>query len=116
MSDKQSWMSDEEWTEEDEAEMEAEENRRDDKIYQEMIDTQFFIDRQGKKHVWKWGLEAAKDWVSLHAGLANKLFPEIKDPTTYVYNIGWIIWGSECYGYKCKKKPTQAQKIGRAHV
>jgi hypothetical protein len=78
-------------------------------IYKRMIDTQFFIDTSGKIVRWKWGVDEAMDWISLHSGICHKLFPEIKNGTDYVYNLGWISMGSDVYGNRIKGEPTQAQ-------
>lgn len=79
-------------------------------IYEEMIQKQFFIDPNGKIKKWRWGLEAATEWVSLHAGIAERLCPDnIEHPTDYLHNLGWIAIGSSAYGNRVKNEPTQAQ-------
>lgn len=84
-------------------------DRDDLQLYSEMIKTQFFIDPYGKIIKWRWGVEEATDWVSLHAGICAKLFPEVKNGTDYVHNLGWIAIGSSAYGNRIKHEPTQAQ-------
>jgi len=95
----------------------------DKKMYTEMIEEQYFIDQYGKEIRWTWGPEEASDWVSLHAGICERLFPHIKsDPTDHaLMRLGWIAMGSSVYGIQLYKTPTQAQlntldRLGYDHL
>ena len=80
-------------------------------IYRDKINNEFFISDFGEIIKWKWGINEAMNWVSLHSGIISKLYPKVhyNNRTDFVINLGWIIIGSNSYGNRIKNEPTQAQ-------
>ena len=77
----------------------------------ERIETQYFIDTEGKEHRWAGTIKEADRYSSLHYGIAEKLFPKVDVPDDYVMDkLGWVMMGSSVYTTPIiHKKPTQAQ-------
>lgn len=75
------------------------------KFTKERIDTQYFIDTEGRIHKWKGTIKEAADWNSLHSLIADKkgTSPDV------LHNLGWIMIGAAAYGTRIKGEPTQAQ-------
>jgi len=78
----------------------------------EKIDTQYYIDTEGKERRWKGTEREAEDgYTSLHFGIAEQEFPDIEYPDDYIMDkLGWVMMGSSCYHSPIiHKPPTQAQ-------
>lgn len=81
------------------------------KTAQEIIDTEFFIDPEGKIQRYT-GDENVEELISVHAAIAEQLFGHlnINDPETYMMDLGWVLVGSCVYSHPIiHKYPTQAQ-------
>lgn len=79
---------------------------------QEIIDSQFFIDPEGKVCKYIVGDDDVEEIISVHAAIAEQLFGHlnIDDPETYMMDLGWILVGSCVYHQPIiHKYPTQAQ-------
>ena len=75
------------------------------------IQNEFWISPTGRIRRWTGTLKEADNWVSLHAGIASIIKPNVEDgkATDLLYKLGWIAMGSACYGNRIDKPPTQAQ-------
>jgi hypothetical protein len=71
------------------------------------VDSEFYIDPDGR--IIKSTLEEAKDWISLHLGIAERLYPDVEHADDYLFEMGWISIGSAAYGIRIKSEPTQSQ-------
>ena len=82
----------------------------------ERIDTEYWLDLNGKPIRWKETLKEANEWSSLHTAIAMKLlsrFENIKNgkisATDILHKRGYIAMGSAVYGMMIKGEPTQGQ-------
>ena len=72
------------------------------------IDNQFWMDRRGK--IYKYTGDMTKEIVSFHTEIASQIYPDAKYADDVLYNLGWVLVGSNFFpSVRIKKKPTQAQ-------
>ncbi len=74
--------------------------------FAEKVETEIWIDRNGKIHKWVDGDDP--DIVSLHHEIAHKMFPKLEYPVEYLMKLGWVRVSS-IGGFISSKEPTQSQ-------
>lgn len=73
----------------------------------ERIESEFWIDPEGKIHKWKGSLKGSDEYMSLHYGIVAMIFKNLEHPDDYCTKLGWMKIGSPA---KCiSQAPTQAQ-------
>ena len=75
----------------------------------EMIGKMFWIDPEGKVYKYKGHWDFAELSFSLHYLIAADLYPDVNDPEDYLHELNWMAVGSEVYGNRIDREPSQAQ-------